>query len=213
MEPIRILQVGARTSVWLNEKLVVDHATMENFWDRESPLFARGPLQLQTHGGEIRWRNIFVREIPADEANALLARHGDEGFESVFNGRDFTGWEGPVDNYQIEDGVLMCKPNRGGTIYTQAEYGDFAVRLQFRLPPAGNNGLAIRYPGQGDTAYVGMCELQVLDSEHSQYGQLDPRQYHGSAYGMAAAHRGYLRPWVSGISSRSRSGDPPFRSN
>jgi hypothetical protein len=38
-----------------------------------------------------------------------------------------------------------------------------------------------------------MCELQVLDSEHSDYAKLDPRQYHGSAYGMVAAHRGYLR--------------------
>ena len=38
-----------------------------------------------------------------------------------------------------------------------------------------------------------MCELQVLDSEHAKYAKLDQRQYHGSAYGMAAAHRGYLR--------------------
>jgi hypothetical protein len=54
--------------------------------------------------------------------------------------------------------------------------------------------LAIRYPGQGDTAYAGMCELQVLDSEHPKYEKLDARQYHGSAYGMAPAKRGYLRP-------------------
>ena len=39
-----------------------------------------------------------------------------------------------------------------------------------------------------------MCELQVLDSEHSNYAKLDPRQYHGSAYGMAAAKRGFQRP-------------------
>jgi hypothetical protein len=39
-----------------------------------------------------------------------------------------------------------------------------------------------------------MCELQVLDSEHSNYAGLDARQYHGSAYGMTAAHRGYQRP-------------------
>src|SRR5436853_510333 len=59
----RILQVGARTTVYLNDKLVVDHAVLENFWDpkREMPLFPRGPIQLQTHGGEIRWRNLFVR--------------------------------------------------------------------------------------------------------------------------------------------------------
>ena len=72
--------------------------------------------------------------------------------------------------------------------------GDFAVRFEFKLPPAGNNGLAIRYPGEGDAAYVAMCELQVLDSEHPNYAKLDSRQYHGSAYGMAAAARGYHRP-------------------
>ena len=38
-----------------------------------------------------------------------------------------------------------------------------------------------------------MCELQVLDSESEKYANLDARQYHGSAYGMVAATRGYLR--------------------
>ena len=41
---------------------------MENYWDRSKPLPARGPIMLQTHGGEIRWRNLFVRDIPAAEA-------------------------------------------------------------------------------------------------------------------------------------------------
>ncbi len=78
----RILQVGSRTGVWLNEQLVVDHAIMENYWDRNLPLIVKGPIQLQTHGGEIRWRNIFVREINSDEANKILASHSNEGFES-----------------------------------------------------------------------------------------------------------------------------------
>ena len=68
----RIRQIGDRTWVWLNDKLVVDGAVMENFWDRSKPLPAKGPIMLQTHGGEIRWRNIFVREIPADEASRIL---------------------------------------------------------------------------------------------------------------------------------------------
>jgi hypothetical protein len=68
----RIRQIGDRTWVWLNDKLVVDGAVMENYWDREQPLPAKGPIMLQTHGGEIRWRNIFVREIGADEAEKLL---------------------------------------------------------------------------------------------------------------------------------------------
>lgn len=190
----RILQVGERTTVYLNDQLVVDHARMENFWDRTKPLFARGPIQLQTHGGEIRWRNIFIREIGAEEANKLLASKGDSGFAPVFNGQNFEGWAGPVENYEVRDGTLVCKPGKGGTIYTKEEYADFVARVEFKLPPGGNNGLAIRYPGEGDTAYVGMCELQVLDNDSTKYGKLDPRQFHGSAYGMVAAERGYLRP-------------------
>ena len=59
----RIVQKGDVTTVWLNTKLVVDHAKMENFWDRAQPLPSKGPIMLQTHGGEIRWRNLFVKTL------------------------------------------------------------------------------------------------------------------------------------------------------
>ncbi len=188
----RILMLGERVTVYLNDKLVVKNARLENYWDRKKPLLRKAPIQLQTHGSEIRWRNIYIREIPGAEANKLLRElSGDQGFETVFNGKDFDGWGGPIENYEVKDGAIVCKPHKGGTIFTKAEYGDFVARLEFKLPPRGNNGLAIRYPGEGDTAYVGMCELQVLDDT---YKGLDPRQAHGSAYGMVAAHRGYQRP-------------------
>src|SRR5690606_30180433 len=126
----RIIQVGARTTVYLNDKLVVDHAIHENYWDRSKPLFARGPIQLQTHGSEIRWKNIFVREIPADEANAILRKHNNEGFKSVFNGKDLTGWAGPTDNYEVKEGAILCKPGKGGSIYTEEEFDDFVARVE-----------------------------------------------------------------------------------
>jgi hypothetical protein len=226
----RIIQLGERTTVYLNGKLVVNNARLENYWNKEPvaalkkslkqlevdgtipaekqkmadelkariewtktrPLLKQGPIQLQTHGSEIRWRNLFVREIPGDEANVLLRKFNTaEGFVDVFNGKDFTDWAGPLENYQVEDGAILCKPKKGGVIYTKEEYDDFVARLEFKLPKNGNNGLAIRYPGTGDTAYSGMCELQVLDDD---YKGIDPRQAHGSAYGMVAAHRGYQRP-------------------
>jgi len=192
----RILMVGSRVSVWLNDKLVVDHAIMENYYDRKKPVPAKGPIELQTHGGEIRWRNVFVREIGAEEANKILSAKGNAAFQPVFNGKNFSGWSGPVENYEIADGAVVCKPKKGGTIFTKDEYADFVARLEFKVPSGGNNGLAIRYPGQGDTAYVGMCELQVLDDNYEQAtkSKLDPRQTHGSAYGMAAAQRGYQHP-------------------
>lgn len=190
----RIMQVGERTSVWLNGKHIVDHARMENFWDRNAPLFRQGVIQLQTHGGEIRWKNIFLRKIGSEEANKILASKNADGFETLFNGKDLSGWKGATDNYQVVDGAIRCKPDHGGVLHTEKEYADFVARVEFKLPPSGNNGLAIRYPGQGDPAYTGMCELQVLDNEHPNYAKLDPRQYHGSAYGMAASHRGFHRP-------------------
>ena len=92
------------------------------------------------------------------------------------------------------DGAIVCKPKKGGNIFTKAEYGDHVVRLEYKLPPGGNNGLAIRYPGSGHVATQAMCELQILDDTDPKYAKLDPRQYNGSAYGMVPAHRGYLRP-------------------
>lgn len=191
---LRIVQLGSRTTVWFNDKLVVDRALMENYWDRKLPLPAHGPIHLQTHGGEIRWRNISLREVSADEANVRL--RGDdasEGFTPIFNGADLSGWAGAVEHYEVVDASIVCKKGRGGTLFTEAEYGDFVVRFEFKLPAGGNNGLAIRYPGSGNPAYHGMAELQVLDNDAPKYSKLDTRQYHGSAYGQTAAHRGYLR--------------------
>ena len=190
----RIIMVGERVSVWLNGKLLVDHARMENYFNRKGQIPRTGPIQLQTHGGEIRWRNVFIREIGTNEGNEILASKGGNDFNSAFNGKNFEGWAGPTNNYSVDHGSIQCMKGKGGTIYVNDELSDFSARMEFKLPPGGNNGLAIRYPGSGDTAYVGMCELQVLDDSAKKYAKLHPAQYHGSAYGMAPAARGYQRP-------------------
>lgn len=192
---LRVVMVGARVSVWLNGKQTVDHATMENYYDRKSALAAKGPICLQTHGAPIRWRNVAIREIAGEEANRILTAKAAGGFKSIFNGKDFTGWAGPVENFEVVDSAIRCKTGKGGTPYYNQDLTDFAVRLEFKLPKGGNNGLALRYPGTGNTAYVGMCELQVLDDNYDKVkGKLDPRQVHGSAYGMVGAQRGFQRP-------------------
>lgn len=75
----RIIMVGDIVTVYLNDKLVVDHARMHNFFlredqtqlfaEQEGPMPKRGPIQLQTYGAEVRWRNLFIREIDAKEGN------------------------------------------------------------------------------------------------------------------------------------------------
>ena len=189
---LEIRQLGALTWVTLNGVVTVDGVVMENFWNRALPLPRTGPLQLQTHGGEIRFRELWVREIAADEANTLLAAHGADGFLPIFDGT-FAGWQGDTDSYEIVGGAIRCKAGKGGNLFTVATFTDFAVRLQFQLPPGGNNGLAIRYPGKGDPAYAGV-EVQVLDDTAEKYGKLKDYQYHGSIYGVVASARGHLRP-------------------
>ncbi len=191
---MRILQVGERTTVVFNDKLVVDHARLHNYWKKNLPLLAKEPIQLQTHGGEIRWRNIFIRSIAAAEANAILRKHESSGFVDLFNGKDFTGWAGPIENYEVKDGAIVCRPKKGGNIYATPEFTDFVARVEYQLPPGGNNGLAIRYPGTGQPSTVAMCEIQILDDSSPKYTKLDPRQYNGSSYGMVPAQPGYLRP-------------------
>jgi len=185
--------IGERVTVFLNGKKVVDNVIMENYFDRKNPIFAKGPIQLQTHGGEIRWRNVFIREIGAAEANSLLSTNNSEGFESQFNGKDLSGWQGAVENYQVVDGNIACKAGKGGTLYMKDEYEDFAMRFEFKVPPGGNNGVAIRAPLQGDPAWEAF-EIQILDDTAEKYKTLKPYQYHGSIYGLVPAKRGFLRP-------------------
>ena len=127
----------------------------------------------------------------------------DEGFTTLFNGKDLTGWKygkrGAGENksgqgYQVENGVLFCTKGDGGNLYTEKEYGNFIFRFEFKLERNANNGIGIRTPLEGDAAYQGM-EIQVLDNDGPAYkDKLRPTQYHGSVYDLFPARVGHLKP-------------------
>lgn len=124
----------------------------------------------------------------------VTAAETEEGFVSMFNGKNMDGWVGNTKGYKVEDGKLVCDPHAGGgNIYTEKEYPNFVMRFEFKLPPGANNGLGIRAPLSGDAAYKGY-ELQILDNSSEHYAKLQPYQYHGSLYGLAAAKRGFQKP-------------------
>ncbi len=115
-----------------------------------------------------------------------------EGFVSLFNGRDLSGWIGATNGYKVENGILFCHPKGGGNLLTAKQYDNFILRFEFMLQTNSNNGLGIRYPGSGDSAYSAM-ELQILDDSGPQYTSLKPYQYHGSIYGVVPARRGFQK--------------------
>jgi len=125
---------------------------------------------------------------------AYAAELNGEGFVSLFNGKDLTGWFNANEGYAVdENGNLYCKPTSGGKLLTEKQYDNFILRFEFKLTENANNGLGIRCPVEGDAAYNGM-ELQILDDSGSQYKTLQEWQYHGSIYGVVAAKRGHLKP-------------------
>ena len=69
-----IKMIGTRAWVWFNDKLTVDGQVLDNYFDRKISVLPTGPVELQTHGSEIRFRNIYLREIGADEAKTALSK-------------------------------------------------------------------------------------------------------------------------------------------
>ena len=222
---MHITMIGEGVTVVLNGEVVVDDAPLENFFanqksgyiayvkpaqdasaadkpklpngDMLDPVLSKGPIQLQTHGSPIRWRNVFVREIGADEANSRLAARDGQEFVELINGHDLSNWQGDVESYQVIDGAIVCHEGQGGTLLSQDEYTDFVLQTEFKLPPAGNNGIALRMSPGGHPASDGF-ELQVIDSDGYNAAHptapLEPYQYHGSLYHVVGAKHGYLRP-------------------
>ena len=191
----RIFMIGERVTVYLNDKLVVDNTVLENYWERDKPIYPSGQVELQAHGNPLYFRNVFIREIPRDTAVPQLPEaEAADGFTSLFNGRDLEGWTGDTKGYAAEAGKIVIHPELGsGNLYTAREYADFVLRFEFKLTPAANNGLGVRAPLEGDAAYVGM-ELQILEDGSPVYWGLRPYQYHGSIYGVVPARRGALKP-------------------
>ncbi|MEQ7799643.1 DUF1080 domain-containing protein [Pedobacter sp. ASV1-7] len=193
----RIKMIGDRVTVYLNGVLVTDNVILENFWDRTLPIFAEEQIELQAHGSPVAYRDIYIREIPRPKPFELSAQEKKEGYKVLFDGTNMHNWTGNTTDYVIENGNISIRPKpgkgSGGNLFTKEEYSDFIFRFEFQLTPGANNGLGIRAPLTGDAAYQG-TELQILDNDAPIYSKLHVYQYHGSAYGIAAAKRGFLKP-------------------
>jgi len=56
--------LGDKVTVLLNNELVVHNVTMENYWDRNQPIYPAGQIELQAHQEPVWFRNIYIRELP-----------------------------------------------------------------------------------------------------------------------------------------------------
>lgn len=71
-----ITLIGDRVTVWLNDTLVVDDVILENYFERDKPLYPKGPIELQNHGNTLWFRDAQIREITDGRTGARLGPEG-----------------------------------------------------------------------------------------------------------------------------------------
>lgn len=142
-------------------------------------------------------RCFFFLPLAAILCGLSFARSADAppaGFTALFNGKDLAGWKvhaGKMDVWKADKGMIVVAGSGGGWLMTEKEYGDFELRLEYRLPKHGNSGVALRAPLQGDPAYQGM-EIQILDDEN--YKGIRPAQHTGSIYDVVPPSKSVGKP-------------------
>jgi hypothetical protein len=125
-----------------------------------------------------------------------------EGFEKLFNGKDLKGWQvnegGNLDKWGAADGVLFTKGAGGGWLMTEKDYSDFELRLEFKVPKAGNSGVALRSALKGAPHLDAGMEIQILDDpwylDEKNYKGLKQNQRNGSVYGVVPPSKDALKP-------------------
>lgn len=115
-----------------------------------------------------RWISCLLL-IAAIHGGRTLAR-AEEGFRDLFNGRDLTGWINPPGSrWVVEDGVIALQREDDGKEYnqvylwTEQQYGDFVLQLEFKIPERANSGIFLRTADLDNPVFTGL-EIQVANS-------------------------------------------------
>jgi len=132
----RILMSGERVTVYTNGLLAVDDTVLENYWERDKPIYATGAIELQNHGDALAFKNIYVRKLapgappvrtPEPGQTSLLKR----GDRVAIVGDSIT--EQRLYSRYIEDYLLMCVPELEVRVFQLGWSGERAPGFEARL--------------------------------------------------------------------------------
>jgi len=118
--------------------------------------------------------SIAMGNAQSQEPNTLTAEERQEGWKLLFDGETTDGWRGynrdsfPEKGWQVSDGMLsVLSGGGGGDIITEEVYGDFILKLEWRVEKGGNSGIFYHALEQPEEAiYWSAPEIQILDNEH-----------------------------------------------
>jgi hypothetical protein len=148
------------------------------------------------------WLPLVLIFVTSKEGWSDDKKNPPEGFKPLFNGKDLTGWKvrqgGNPKVWGAEKGSLYVDGQGGDWLMTEKEYSDFELRLEFKLPKAGNSGVALRCALKGNPHLEAGMEIQLLDDpwylDERNYKGLKPTQKTGSIYGIVPPSKDALKP-------------------
>lgn len=174
-------------------------------------------IQLTDPQGKTRTQHMLPGSLPRCDQLTLAFETSTEspvrirkieleepGFRSLFNGQDLSEWEssgGSLDGiWSVLQGTIACSGKKGAWLRSKQEYGDFHLKFEYQLKAAGNSGLYVRVPKDGnhhraeETLPPAGLEIQLLDDAAAEYRELKPYQYSASLYDIVGAEPRVSRP-------------------
>ncbi len=184
----RIEAIGSSIRTWINgvpTAHLVDDMTAKGF----IALQVHAIYGKMTEGMKIRWKNIRIqtenlKPSPIDNCpvinllqNNLSEQEKAQGWQLLFNGKDFTGWRAvhgtkmPEKRWAVVDGNIQISPSdgseTGNDIVSTEQYGAFELAFDFKLTEGANSGVKYFVNedfDSGGKSGIGL-EFQVLDDE------------------------------------------------
>lgn len=162
---------GRHIKVVVNGQTILD-ADLNSVTDPEKLLKhpglfrERGHIGFLGHNDYLEFRNIRIKELPAQEKDGVAPA----GFSSLFNGKNLEGWKGLVadpkkraamttaelataqekadalmqKNWKVEDGVLVYRGDSFDNLCTTKDYANFELVADWKVAPHADSGFYLR---------------------------------------------------------------------
>lgn len=137
-----------------------------------------------------------ARPAASDSPSAAERR---EGFVPLFDGRSLQGWHGygkagqPVQGWKAVGGALV-RAEAGGDLISDKQYGDFELRIDWKISPGGNSGIFYRGTESEPQIYRSAIEYQVLDNDRHPDGKNGRDRWASALYGLYPPAKITTRP-------------------
>jgi hypothetical protein len=140
--------------------------------------------------------NVCAGIANAHTTNSLTAHEKNDGWKMLFDGVTLQGWRGlnselPGNGWKVSQGELAVAGN-GGDLVTVDEFGDFELRLEWKIAKGGNSGIMYRVALNEPTAFETGPEYQLLDDHNTRESAA---HLCGALYDMVPPAKDYTRPF------------------